>query len=157
MSTSNAWLLECGDALTVAVSDHEIVECVQPERYYSIPGTPDYCCNVLAWQDKLVPVMDMAAALHGEHRAQSEPLLACLLSYQLAPKQPLQYLALRISQTPQKIQVEDEQVCEVPTEGISQLLASVSFCCFSHQQLPVAILNIEKLCSEEFRELAQAS
>ena len=157
MSTSNAWLLECGDALTVAVSDHEIVECVQPERYFRIPGTPDYCCSVLAWQDKLVPVMDMAAALHDDHRAQSEWLFACLLSYQLAPKQPLQYLALRISQAPQKIQVDDEQVCEVPTGGISQLLASVSFCCFSHQQLPVAILDIAKLCSEEFRELAQAS
>ena len=43
MSSSNAWLLECGDTLTIAVGDHEIVECVQPERYYSIPGTPDYC------------------------------------------------------------------------------------------------------------------
>ena len=155
MSTSNAWLLKCDDALTVAVSDHEIVECVQPERYYSIPGTPDYCCSVLAWQDKLVPVMDMAAALHGDHETQSEPLYVCLLSYQLAPKQPLQYLALRISQTPQKIQVDDEQVCELPPDGVSQLLASVSLCCFSHQQLPVAILDIAKLCSEEFRELAQ--
>jgi chemotaxis signal transduction protein len=157
MSTSNAWLLECGDALTVAVSDHEIVECVQPERYFKIPGTPDYCCSVLAWQDKLVPVMDMAAALRDDHKTQSEPLYVCLLSYQLAPKQPLQYLALSISQAPQKIQVDDEQVCEQPTDGISQLLASVSFCCFSHQQLPVAILDIAKLCSEDFRELAQAS
>lgn len=157
MSISNAWLLECGDALTVAVSDHEIVECVQPERYFRIPGTPDYCCSVLAWQDKLVPVMDMAAALDDDHKVRSEPLFACLLSYQLAPKQPLQYLALPISQTPQKIQVDDEQVCELPTDGISRLLASVSFCCFSHQQLPVAILDIAKLCSEEFRELAQAS
>jgi chemotaxis signal transduction protein len=157
MSTNNAWLLECGDALTVAVSDHEIVEYVQPERYYSIPGTPDYCCSVLAWQDKLVPVMDMAAVLYGDHKARSEPLFACLLSYQLAPKQPLQYLALSISQAPKKIQVDDEQVCELPSDGISRLLASVSFCCFSHQQLPVAILDIAKLCSEEFRELAQAS
>ena len=157
MSSSNAWLLECGDALTVAVSDHEIVECVQPEQFYRIPGTPDYCCNVLAWQDKLVPVMDMAAALRDEQKTQSKPLLVCLLSYQLAPKQPLQYLALRINQTPQKIQVDDDQVCELPTGGFSQLLASVSFCCFSHQQLPVAILDIAKLCSEGFRELAQAS
>ena len=155
MSISNAWLLECGDALTVAVSDHEIVECVQPERYFKIPETPNYCCSVLAWQDKLVPVMDMTAALHADHRAQSEKLFACLLSYQLAPKQPLQYLALRISQAPQKIQVDDEQVCELPADGVSQLLASVSLCCFSHQQLPVAILDVAKLCSEEFRELAQ--
>ena len=157
MSSSSAWLLECGDTLTVAVSDHEIVECVHPEQFYRIPETPDYCNNVLAWQDKLVPVMDMAAALHGAHKKQSEESFLCMLSYQLAAKQPLQYLALRISETPRKITVDDDQVCELPTGVSSQLLASVSFCCFSYQQLPVAILDIAKLCSEEFRQLAQAS
>ena len=157
MSSSNAWLLECGDVLTVAVSDHEIVECVHPERYYKVPGTPDYCSGVLAWQDKLVPVMDLAAALDGIPKTLLDTAFVCLLSYQLAPKQPLQYLALRINNTPQKILVDDEQVCEMPAEGFSALLKSVSLCAFSHQQLPVPILDIARLCSGEFRELAQAN
>jgi len=157
MSSSNAWLLECGDALTVAVGDHEIVECVQPERYYSIPGTPDYCSSVLSWQGKLVPVMDMAAAIHEQRGLPQDTSFVCLLSYQRAPKQPLEYLALRISKTPQKIQVDDEQVCELPEGDAFDLLKSVAFCSFSHQQLPVPILDIVRLCSEEFRELAQAS
>ena len=97
MSSSNAWLLECGDALTVAVGDHEIVECVQPERYYSIPGTPDYCSSVLSWQGKLVPVMDMAAAIRDQRGLPPDASFVCLLSYQRAPKQALEYLALRIS------------------------------------------------------------
>ena len=157
MSSSNAWLLECGDALTVAVGDHEIVECVQPERYYSIPGTPGYCSSVLSWQGKLVPVMDMAAAVNGERGLPQDTSFVCLLSYQRAAKQALEYLALRISKTPQKIQVDDEQVCELPEGNAFDLLKSVAFCCFSYQQLPVPILNIVQLCSEEFRELAQAS
>jgi chemotaxis signal transduction protein len=157
MSSSNAWLLECGEVLTVAVSDHEIVECVHPERYHKVPGTPDYCSSVLAWQDKLVPVMDLAAALDGIPKTSMDTAFVCLLSYQLAPKQPLQYLALRINNTPQKILVDDEQVCEMPAEGFSALLKSVSLCAFSHQQLPVPILDIAKLCSDEFRELAQVN
>jgi chemotaxis signal transduction protein len=157
MSSSSAWLLECGDALTVAVGDHEIVECVQPERYYSIPGTPDYCSSVLSWQGKLVPVMDMAAAIRDQRGLPLDSSFVCLLSYQRAPKQPLEYLALRISKTPQKIQVDDDQVCELPEGDAFDRLKSVAFCCFSHQQLPVPILDIVRLCSEEFRELAQAS
>ena len=157
MSSSSAWLLECGDTLTVAVGDHEIVECVQPERYYGIPGTPDYCSSVLSWQGKLVPVMDIAAAVNDERSLPQDTSFVCLLSYQRAPKQALEYLALRISNTPQKIQVDDEQVCELPEGNAFDLLKSVAFCCFSHQQLPVPILDIVQLCSEEFRELAQAS
>jgi chemotaxis signal transduction protein len=156
MSSSNAWLLACSDTLTVAVSDHEIVECVQPERYYGIPGTPNYCSTVIAWQDKLVPVMDLAAALGGANNTPRDKAFVCLLSFQIAPKQPLQYLALRINGSPQKILVEDEQVCDAPAEGFSQLLKSATLCCFSHQQLPVAILDVARLSSEEFRELAQA-
>jgi chemotaxis signal transduction protein len=156
MSSSNAWLLACSDTLTVAVSDHEIVECVQPERYFSVPATPNYCSSVIAWQDKLVPVMDLAAALDGANTIPLDKAFVCMLSFQLAPRQPLQYLALRINGTPQKIRVEDEQVCEAPAEGFSQLLKSATLCCFSHQQLPVAILDVAKLSSDEFRELAQA-
>ena len=157
MSSSNAWLLECSDALTVAVSDHEIVECVHPERYYRIPETPGHCSSVIAWQGKLIPVMDLTAALDSAHKAALDAALVCLLSYQLAPKQPLQYLALHIIDTPQKILVDDAQVCEIPVEGVSPLLKSVSLCAFTHQQLPVAILDIAKLCAVEFREMVEAS
>jgi len=157
MNSSNAWLLECGDVLTVAVSDHEIVECVHPERYYRIPQTPIHCSSVIAWQNKLVPVMDLAAALDSGHKGTLDSALVCLLSYQLAPKQPLQYLALRINSTPQKILVDDGQVCEIPDESFSSLLKSVSLCAFTHQQLPVPILDIARLCAVEFREIAEES
>ncbi len=156
MSQSNAWLLDCGDALTVAVADHEIVECIQPERYYAVPGTPDYCSSVLAWNEKLVPVMDLSAAIQDRKLLQNTSFV-CLLSYQLAPKQPLQYVAVQINKTPEKIQVDDDQLCEVPGGVGSELLESVALSCFSHQDLPIAILDIAGLCSSEFRELALAS
>ena len=81
----------------------------------------------------------------------------CVLSQQRAQIREREYLSLCISNTPQKIQVDDEQVVELPERNADDRLKTVAFCCFSHQQLPVAILDIAKLCSEEFRELAQAS
>jgi chemotaxis signal transduction protein len=155
-TSSNAWLLECAPELIVAVSDHEIVEYIQPQRSYTVPQTPPYCNRVIAWQDKLLPVIDMAL-LTGVRNLQQELSFACLLRYQTAPRAALQYLALRISRTPQKVVVDDSQVCEFSDDEVSPLLKSVTLCCFTHLQQAVPILDLGKLCSGEFRELAQDS
>ena len=156
MSSSNAWLLECDPALIVAVGDHEIVEYIQPQRCYSVPETPHYCNRVIAWQNRLVPVMDLAL-LTGIGSLQQELSFVCLLCYQLAPREALQYLALRINRTPQKVAVDDSQVCELADDDISPLLNSVTLCGFTHMQQAIAILDLGKLCSDEFRETAQDS
>lgn len=156
MSSSNAWLLECGPGLVVAVSDHEIVEYVQPQRSFAVPATPHYCSSVIAWQDRLVPVMDMAL-LTGIRNLQQEVSFVCLLCYQPEPRAALQYLALRINRTPQKVAVDDSQACELADDEFSPLLKSVALCGFTHMQQTVPILDLGKLCSDEFRELALGS
>jgi len=153
---SNAWLLECDPALIVAVSDHEIVEYIQPQRSYTVPETPRYCNRVITWQDKLVPVMDLAL-LTGMRNLQQELPFVCLLCYQLAPRQALQYLALRINRTPQKVAVDDSQACDIADDDFPPLLKSVTLCGFTHMQQAVPILDLGKLCSDEFREMAQGS
>ena len=153
-ASSNAWLLECDPELIVAVGDHEIVEYIQPPQVYVVPETPAYCNRVIAWQDRLVPVMDMAQ-LTGIRNLQQEASFVCLLCYQLAPGEALQYLALRINTTPQKVVVDDNQVCELANEGVSPLLKSVTLCSFTHMQQSIPILDLGKLCSDEFRASAQ--
>ena len=155
MSKSNAWLLECSDALTIAVGDHEIVECVQPEQVFRVPTAPGYCANVLAWQGRLVPVLNLAEAF--QLTAGHESPYVCLLSYQVAPRQPLQYIGVPVNRTPQKIEVDDDQVCEFAGESLPSLLQAISLCCFTHAELPVPIVDIARLCSGEFREMALAS
>jgi len=155
-ASSNAWLLECDPALIVAVGDHEIVEYIQPRRSYTVPQAPPYCNRVIAWQNRLLPVIDLAL-LAGTRSLQQDVPYACLLRYQPAPGAALQHLALRINRTPQKVAVEDSQACEFADDEVSPLLKSVTLCCFTHLQQTVAILDLGKLCSAEFRELAQAS
>jgi len=151
---SNAWLLECGPGLVVAVGDREIVEYVQPQRTYPVPGAPRYCNRVIAWQDRLLPVMDLAL-LTGLRKLQQDVAFVCLLKYQLAPRAALQYLALRINRSPVKVTVEDSQVCEPADDVLAPLLKSVTLCCFTHLQQAIPIIDLGKLCSDEIRELAQ--
>jgi chemotaxis signal transduction protein len=150
---SNAWLLECAPTLIVAVGDHEIVEYIQPQQSYPVPETPHYCNRVIAWQGMLVPVMDLAL-MTGVRSQQQELAFVCLLCYQLAPREALQYLALRINSTPQKVTVDDSQACELTQDSVSPLLKSVALCGFTHMEQTLPILDLGKLCSDEFREIA---
>lgn len=156
MTVSEAWLLDCGNSLAIAVGDHEMAEYVQEQSFYSVPGSPGYCSSVLVWHNNIVPVMDLSVLQYGPGGEEAKSLV-CLLNYQEAPNAPLQHLALRVVRTPQKIRVDDDHACELPDGLESSILKQVSLACFSYDGLPVLVLDIARLCSAEFRELANAA
>jgi chemotaxis signal transduction protein len=80
-----------------------------------------------------------------------------VLNYQDTPKTPLQHLALRVVAAPQKIRVDDEQACEIPDSLQSSILKQVCLTCFNYDGLTVMVLDIARLCSAEFRDLANAA
>lgn len=156
MTISEAWFLECGNSLALAVCDHEMAEYVQPQQTWTVPGAPQYCARVMVWQNNIVPIMDIAA-LEGGAMLDAEQSHVCVLHYQVAPQQPLQQLAVRVTRPPQKVKVDDEQVCEFPASMESGKLRDVTLACFNHDGLPVLVIDIARLCSAEFRELANAA
>ena len=153
MSTSDAWLLECGDSLSIAVGDHQMVELLQDEQCHHVPGSPHYCSQVLLRGEDVVPVMDIDALHRG---ARSKPLdsYLCLLNYQQAPGEPLLQLAVRVRRAPERIQVDDAQVCDFPADFDASLLRPLALSCFTHHASPVLIIDIANLCSAGFRDLA---
>jgi chemotaxis signal transduction protein len=153
MSTSDAWLLECGETLSIAVGDHEMVELLQTESCHHVPGAPPYCSDVLQWHENMVPIMDIEVLHDNAGRERSASYL-CLLNYQEALDRPLQQLALRVDRAPERIQVDDAQVCELPGDYDDSPLKPVILSCFTYHAKPVLILDISSLCSDEFRDLA---
>ena len=153
MSTSDAWLLECSEALSIAVSDHEMVELLQTESCHHQPGTPPSSSDVLQWHENNVPIMDIEVLHDNTCRERSASYL-CLLNYQQAPDKPLQQLALRVDRAPERIQVDDAQICELPQDYDDSPLKPVILSCFNHHAKPVLILDISSLSSGEFRDLA---
>ena len=156
MTTSDAWLLDCGDSLRIAVGDREMIELIHDQSCYPVPGTPDYCASVVAWHGRTVPVMDLNR-LHDPSAARQGSAYLCLLYYQSAPGKPVQPVAIRVSGAPESIRVDDSQVCDLPERFHPSRLRAVTLCCFEKGGEGVLILDIAALCSAEFRDLATAA
>lgn len=152
MTTTDAWLLESSDSLFIAVGDHEMLEFVNAPIVFSVPGAPDYCRSVIYWQTNLVPLMDLDVLLG--RSVETAKKLICTLAYQQQPGVPLEYLAIAVSKAPVKIRVDDEQACEVPDDIADSLIMPVSLSCFMHDEQPVLICDLARLCSAEFRDMA---
>ena len=155
MTSSDAWLLECRDSLSIAIAVHEMAEYVQAPIRFAVPGSPEYCSSVLLWQENLVPIMDIAALLGHPPAEEISPM--SVVTYQQQPGAPLQHLAISVTSAPEKIRVEDEQVCELPEELNTGVLMPVTLSCFTHDTRPVIILDIAGLCSAKFRDAANAA
>jgi len=156
-ATSEAWLLDCGNMLSIAVGDNQMAEFVQQQEFYSVPGSPGYCSGVIVWQGNIVPVMDLASLYDPAASNGAVHPYLCVLRYQSAPNSAIEHLALRVTRTPQKIVVDDQHSCEIPEYLASSVLGEISLACFNRDELPVMIPDIARLCSAEFRELANAA
>ena len=152
MSTADAWLLECGGSLTIAVGDHEMAELLPPAQSHAVAGTPAHCSRVLLWHDDIVPVMDVAALHDGVVAARGDDAYYCLLHYQEAPNAPLRQVAIEVDGAPARIQVDDAQLCEFPRDCDASLLKPVTLSCFTHGARSVLIVDIAGLCSADFRD-----
>lgn len=155
MTVSEAWLLEANDSLVIAIGDHEMVEYVQAPISFSVPGAPDYCNSIIFWQGHLVPVMDLDRLL-GFPTDETGRLMS-LIAYQTQPGTALQYMALKLKLAPRKIQVDDEQACELPEALSEGRLSSLCLSCFTLENRPVLILDIAGLCSAKYRDLVNAA
>ena len=151
MTTSEAWLLECGDSLSIAVGDHEMVEYIQGPFCYSVPVSPAYCDSVLLWQDKFVPVMDIAAVF--DKPVDQANSVICLLNYQPEPNTALLQLAIRVNKAPEKVTVDDAHACETPDLIKNSPLNQIILSSFVLEDTEVVVIDITKLCSAEFRDL----
>ena len=151
MTISEAWLLEPNESLSIAISDHEMVEYLQDPVTYPVPGAPEYCNRIIFWQGHLAPVMDLDSLL-GLASDASDRFMS-LIAFQPQAGTPLQYMALNVRVPPRKVQVDDEQICELPAEISEGRLSTLCMSCFTQEERPVLILDIAGLCSTEYRDL----
>jgi len=152
MTASDAWLLESSDTLTIAVSDHEMVEYIDAPLRFEVSGSPEYCSAVVLWHDNLVPIMDVAVLL-GNPPDETKNRVS-LLTYQEKPGEALQQLAISVVRAPLKIRVDDGQASDLPEQIATSVLMPISLSCFSHDDKPVIVLDISRLASAEFRDIA---
>lgn len=152
MSTSDAWLLTLSDHLHAAVGNLEMVH-VLPDMpdLFEIPQTPSYCRHVIAWHDKLLPLVDIEMLLTGKSNQQHESLINSqmvfgIMAYKLLSGDQQSYGALLMTKVPVRTEVDDQQSCKLPAnpEG----WASLAISCFEHPEYGhVPILDLPRIYS----------
>ncbi|MGC1953872.1 MAG: chemotaxis protein CheW [Gammaproteobacteria bacterium] len=154
MAAANAWVLTLGGNLRVAVGEFEMTHVIPdlPVRV-EIPKAPSYCRHVTIWQQRIVPIMDLARRLHGDVAlacsAASISTFMAVVAHQAEEK--AQYGALLLSCVPVRVRVDDDQACDLPgpVPGWRELALS----CFKHQVYgPIPVLDLQRIFSSAVKE-----
>ncbi len=134
---ANAWLLDFGHDLYGAVATRVLLHLLDKPKVFSVPCTPSYCRQAVFWQDRLLPVMDIAARLGN---APQQPDLLAVACYMDPVEGTPRFGALALAAAPVPIQVNDNASCALPNQpaGWNRLALS----CFDHQSRPVPILHL---------------
>ncbi|HEY6096372.1 MAG TPA: chemotaxis protein CheW [Gallionellaceae bacterium] len=140
MSGTKAWLLDLGASNRAAVGVRELLHLIDAPRTHEIPCTPAYCRHAVLWQDRLLPVMDMAGRLGGE--LQTGSLLA-VVGYQQVRGELPRFGALMLASPPRQVEVSNEQACDLPEEA--QRWKSLAISCFDYQGDAVPVLNLGRI------------
>ena len=138
----NAWLLDFGQGFHAAVGTRVLLQLIDQPCLHQVPCTPPHCQNVLRWQGKLLPVMDMAALLGG---APLSVNLLAVAAYQDKPADSTRFVAFRLASPPAAIIVGDEQSCALPVHP--SVWAKFAISCFGHRGEAIPIPNLERIFS----------
>lgn len=140
MSGMNAWILDFGMGYRAAVGGKELLHLVDMPTTFTVPCTPMYCHRVLSWQDRLLPVMDVASKLGG--MSQDSPFIG-VIGYQQKRGEYPQFGALLLASPPQQVAVSDDQACNMPEE--KQGWGGLAIACFNYNGAALPVLNLNLL------------
>lgn len=144
MSDTHAWILSLAPDRRIAVADREMIEYIIAPAMERVPMTPEHCNEVLIHREELLPLFDLNTLLGWEPLAHRRHV--GMLAYQLAPRQPLQHLAMYLHGPPVRMKVSDDWVTAVP-DYFCGALVDLALSCFTLGDQEVPILNVPYLAS----------
>lgn len=144
MATATAWIVQLAGGWPVALGEREMTHVVERPVLQDIPQTPGHCQQVLLWEEDMLPVLDLTAWLTGQPAARAGATVG-IVGWQEQPEAPPQYGALLFTGIPQKVRVQDNQICDLPIQPAGW--ASVAVSCFHHNEQAVPILDVPALFS----------
>lgn len=140
MSASNAWLLDFGLPVRAAVGARELVQILDGAATFPVPLTPAHSRRVVVWQQRLLPVLDLACKMGV---AEGERTLLAIIGYQGAPGQAVQFGALALAAPPVRIAVSDQQACPLTEQQAAW--GALALSCFEHDGAPIPVLRLERI------------
>jgi chemotaxis signal transduction protein len=132
-STSEAWLMHFADDLQATIGLREML-FVLPDDHtaHPVPRASAHAKSVYLWQQKLVPVIDLHRYVRGAEAPRGQGMLGIVAcAAEGDSRTPTRFGALKMIRPPERVQVSDNQACELPRESESAW-RSISASCFRH-------------------------
>jgi chemotaxis signal transduction protein len=144
---AQAWIISITDTVFAAVGEFELVHILPDNAVlHKVPKSPHYCQQVFVWQNKIVPVMNLAArfALKQKPGANAHYVIT-IFAYRAEKTGLLEYGALFLTDMPRRSEVSDEQVCPLPAD-LSTWKHYVKSCFKqTDTQKEIPVLRLERL------------
>lgn len=108
---TTAWLLPISDNIQFCIGEHEAQAYVNDIAAQPVPLATEHCNNLVFWQDKILPVVELCKLVGDD--SDSNNLIfkhIFIIAYQVKEHQPLEYMAFKLSSSPEKILIEDDNV-----------------------------------------------
>ena len=125
----------------VAVGEGELVHIISDEaERVVVPGKSERIREFIVWQNRQLPLFDVAAAVRVDHSAGDSMATAATISctiiviaaYQISNASQVEFGALPVHALPERIEVADDSGCELPPESAGW--RGLAHSCFKHQQ-----------------------
>lgn len=149
MSKAAAWVMKVDETLYTSVSQTELVHIINKPVLFNIPGTPEYCQNVIIWNDNILPVVDISCLRDKNAQHTSREVVAVIIYRD--KNNNICYGGINLVGSPDLELVENTQMCDFPTQYKD--LHEISLSCFKNKSgHEVPILNMSMIFSRDYSE-----
>jgi chemotaxis signal transduction protein len=143
MSASPAWLLSLDERRRVAVGPYEMVHVLtEGTELHPVPGAPRGCRQVLLWQSRPLPVIDLTEWADGTPRQGTRPV--AIVAFRRADGR-VENGALLLGGIPRQVVVDDAQA--LTRSRVPAPWGALSHSAFSDGGTVVPILDLTRLFS----------
>jgi hypothetical protein len=137
-----AWLLDLGAGRWAAVGDREQVHLLHDPAAHRVPWTPRSASQVLLWNGRCVPVVDLGIRL-GDVPSYTVSRLLGLYAYLESPGNAVAFGALWLAAAPRRISLDAPRMVDLPSPQAAWREVAIS--CFQWQDAPVPVLDLTRV------------
>jgi hypothetical protein len=141
MARGRAWVLDLGGGASAAIGERELVLLLYDAPAFRVPSTPPYAARVLFWEERALPVLDLAVRV-GASTIPTDTKFVAVVGYRRAGDPALRYGALPLGAPPFRVDVSDEQGCGLPDP--LERWRAVAISCFRAEGVPTPVLDLER-------------
>lgn len=139
-----AWLLHVTPDIQFSIGEHQAAEYIETPSLLPVPLAAEPCKHVILWRDNIVPVIDMNILFGNPVENIFKHII--VIAYQRQDNNPLEFAAFRLVSSPEKINVNDDDACELPEDYPENMKHSI-LSMFKYNNQITSIFDYAKLIS----------